>query len=88
MPKDFGEDYFKDFAACYPHIQQIDRHRAWTNPGCVRIVDAIRPKYLTHELSSGPNRPLLSGVKRQMNLLKRGHVLQLDTFLLKTNSSA
>ncbi len=88
VPLGFGEDYFKDFATCYPHIQQIDRHRAWTNPGCVRIVDAIRPKYLTHELSSGPNRPLLSGVKRQMNLLKRGHVLKLDTFLLKTNSSA
>ena len=52
---------------------QIDRHRPWTEPGCVEILDAVQPKYLTHELSSGPNRPLFSAVKRQLHTIQKGY---------------
>ena len=73
VPDEYNGDYFHDFAVCYPHIQAIDRHRPWTNPDCVRIVDAVRPKYLTHELSSRPNRPLISSLKRQLHTIEKGY---------------
>ena len=72
-PENFNGEYFHDFAVSYPHIQAIDRHRPWTSPDCVRILDAVQPKYLTHELSAGKNRPLLGSVKRQMNVIRKGY---------------
>ena len=71
LPQGFGKDYFEDFATCYPHIQQIDRHRAWTNPDCVKILDAVQPKYLTHELSGHYNQ--LAAVKRQLGTIRKGY---------------
>ena len=73
VPEAFNGDYFHDFAISYSHIQRIDRHRPWTYPDCVRILDAVQPKYLTHELSSGPDRPLLSSVKRQLHTIRKGY---------------
>ena len=72
VPEDFNGEYFHDFFISYPHIQAIDRHRPWTNPDCVRILDAVQPKYLTHELSGAGQRTLLGGVKRQMNVIRKG----------------
>ena len=73
VPEEFTGDYFHDFAFCYPHIQAIDRHLPWTDPACVRILDAVQPEYLTHELSSRPNRPLLGSVKRQLGTIRKGY---------------
>ena len=72
LPEDFPTDYFEGFFREYPHIESIDRHRPWTDPGCTAILDAAEPLYLTHELSSGPGRPLLAAVKRQMNTIRKG----------------
>ena len=72
LPEDFPSDYFEAFFREYPHIESIDRHRPWTDPGCVRLLDEVRPLYLTHELSSGPNRPQLAAVKRQLNTIRKG----------------
>lgn len=72
MPEDFPKDYFDAFAYSYPHIQSIDRHRPWTDPACVSIIDKVEPKYLTHELSSGPRRSQLGAVSRQLNTIRRG----------------
>ena len=69
----FNGEYFHDFAYSYPHIQSIDRHLPWTDPNCVRILDAVQPKYLTHELSCGPKRPQLSAVKRQLHTIQKGY---------------
>ena len=73
MPPEFTGDYFADFSVNYSHILQIDRHLPWTDPNCVKILDAVQPKYLTHELSSGPNRPQLAAVKRQLGTIRKGY---------------
>lgn len=72
VPDDFPEDYFEAFAVQYAHILMIDRHRPWTYPGCVRIIDEVCPKYLTHELSSGPGRTQLTAVRRQLDTIRKG----------------
>ena len=73
IPPEFNGDYSHDFEVNYSHILQIDRHLPWTNPDCVRILDAAAPKYLTHELSGGPNRPQLAAVKRQLGTIRKGY---------------
>jgi len=73
VPAEFNGEYFHDFGVSYPHIQRIDRHLPWTNPDCVQILDAVQPKYLTHEISSRPNRPQLASVKRQLGTIRKGY---------------
>ena len=73
IPPEFGDDYYKNFENNYSHILRIDRHLPWTDPNCVRILDAVQPKYLTHELSSGPNRLQLAAVKRQLHTIQKGY---------------
>lgn len=75
LPDGFPKDYFQAFAVTYPHIERIDRHRPWTDPCCTRLLDAVRPEYLTHELSSGENRPQLAAVKRQLTTIRKGAAL-------------
>ena len=72
FPDDFPADYFEAYSRYYSHIQSIDRHRPWTDPDCVRIIDEVHPLYLTHELSSGPRRSQLTAVKRQLNTIRKG----------------
>ncbi len=72
VPADFPEEYFAAFAYSYSHIGRIDRHRPWTEPSCVSILDAVQPSYLTHELSSGPRRSQLGALKRQLGAIRRG----------------
>ena len=71
VPPDFPEEYFAAFAVSYGHIQQIDRHRPWTEPDCAAIIDRAQPKYLTHELSSGYPGGQLAALKRQLSTLRR-----------------
>ena len=73
LPPEYSDDYFQNFGICYAHIQRIDRHLPWTDPNCVRILDAVQPTYLTPDLSSGPNRPLLGAVKRQLHTIQKGY---------------
>ena len=73
LPPEYSDDYFHNFSISYPHVQRIDRHLPWTDPNCVRILDTIQPKYLTHELSYGPNRPQLGAVKRQLGTIRKGN---------------
>ena len=72
IPPELRGDYFEKFGVNYSHILQIDRHRPWTDPNCVTILDAVQPKYLTHELSSGPRRSQLAAVKRQLGTIAAG----------------
>ena len=70
LPEDFPLDYYEEFSRNYAVIMQIDRHRPWTNPECVRILNRVEPKYLTHELSSGPRRTQFSAVRRQLRTIR------------------
>lgn len=70
LPEDFPLDYYDEFSRNYAVILQIDRHRPWTNPECVRILNRVEPKYLTHELSSGPHRTQFSAVRRQLRTIQ------------------
>ena len=76
MP-DLPGDYFEAFAVNYAHIQRIDRHRPWTDPACASILEEIMPQYLTHELSSGPRRPQLTAVRRQLRTIRKGQTTAL-----------
>lgn len=73
VPADFPTEYFKAFAYTYPHIEAIDRHRPWTEPDCVRILDAVQPRFLTHELSGGPRHRQLSAARRQLTTIRKGY---------------
>ena len=66
VPAGFPADYYEAFAASYAHILRIDRHNPWTTPACARILDAVEPAYLTHELSAKPRMSQLAAVKRQL----------------------
>ena len=70
LPEDFPLDYYEEFSRNYAVILQIDQHRPWTNPECVRILNRVEPKYLTHELSSGPHRTQFSAVRRQLRTIQ------------------
>ena len=72
LPPEYSNSYFRNFQINYSHILKIDRHLPWTDPNCVKILDAVQPKYLTHELSYGPNRPLFAAVKRQLGTIRKG----------------
>ena len=74
LPAGWSGDYFQDFPACYTHIQRIDRHRPWTNPDCVRIIDTIEPSFLTHELAGSGGRTQLSALRRQLKTIQRGRI--------------
>ena len=71
-PADFPLDYYQEFARNYSHILQVDLHRPWTDPDCVQILDRVQPKYLTHELRSGPRRSQVSAVRRQLCTIRSG----------------
>ena len=75
VPDGVPTDYFEAFFQNYLHIQNIDRHRPWTDPKCVQILDEIQPHYLTHELSYGANRPQMSVTKKQLNTIRKGRLL-------------
>ena len=72
LPDDFPTEYFKAFAYTYPHIEAIDRHRPWTEPDCARIIEAVEPRYLTHELSDGHKLRQLPAAKRQLTAIRKG----------------
>jgi len=73
LPPEWSGDFFRDIAVCYPHIQRIDRHRPWTNPDCVRILDAVCPDFLTHEFPVAADRSQLAALRRQLTTIRRGH---------------
>ena len=73
LPPEYSSSYYRNFGLSYAHIQKIDQHLPWTDPNCVKILDAVQPKYLTHELSSAPDRPLLNSVKLQLETIQKGY---------------
>ena len=71
-PADLPEDYVRRFTVNYAHIQQIDRHRPWTDENIAKLLDRIDPLFLTHELSARTRAERFQAVRRQMNTVKRG----------------
>lgn len=41
------------YSDCYGKIFNIDRHMAFTTPKVRKLIEAVRPEYLTHEFLSG-----------------------------------
>lgn len=71
-PPDLPEDYIERFQRNYAHIQRIDRHRPWTDPDVAKLLERIRPDFLTHELYAETQKARLRAVKRQMNTQRKG----------------
>ena len=79
--RDFPKDYFDAFAVSYSHIEQIDRHRPWTDPACARILDRVKPLYLTHELKSTAQGDQMRMTRRQLSVRIGGHQILRDVSL-------
>ena len=71
LPEDFPLSYYDEFSRNYAHILQIDRHQPWTDEACVRILECVRPKYLTHELSSANQGNQWEAVKQQLKTIRK-----------------
>ena len=78
VPEDFPKDYYERFAQSYGHILKIDRHRPWTDPECIRILDRVQPKYLTHELSGSVYRGRPSAIRSQMRVIEKRRRMDFD----------
>lgn len=73
LPEDCPKDYLGQFEKTYGHILQIDLHRPWTEPSCVKILDRVRPDYLTHEMAGGGSPRTFSLAKRQIRTIRSGY---------------
>ena len=75
VPEGLPEDYAARFSFNYAHIQEIDRHRPWTDDAIGAVLERIAPQYLTHELSAPAGPAHLAAVKRQMETLRESGFL-------------
>ena len=75
VPDALPEDYIRQFSACYAHIQRIDRHRPWTDPSIVPVLERIAPRYLTHELAGKTEAARKLALERQIQTLRQGGLL-------------
>ena len=74
LPEDFPLSYNDEFGRNYGHILQIDQHRPWTEEECVRILERVQPKYLTHELSGNLDSVKIRAIRNQMRVIGRGYM--------------
>ncbi len=72
LPPELPADYLQRFAVSYRHILQIDRHQSWTDPAAARLLQEIRPEFLTHELSAENRYQRETAVRRQKEILNKG----------------
>ncbi len=72
LPDGYPLEYLEEFARSYAHILQIDRHRPWTDPACVRILERVQPRYLTHEISGSAPHGRRSAIRQQLRVIRRG----------------
>ena len=73
LPEDFPiGDADAQFSYSYLHVLKIDRHQPWTDPAAARLIERIRPEYLTHELSAGSHKARVQAARRQIETLKKG----------------
>lgn len=75
VPDALPENYIRRFSACYAHIQRIDRHRPWTDPSIVPVLERIAPRYLTHELAGKTEAARKLTLGRQIQTLQQGGLL-------------
>ena len=54
----------------YDHVSRIDQHRPFTNVLCTKIIDTVRPKYVTHEISAPTADERLFGFTAQRSLFR------------------
>ena len=56
-------------AAIMAHLKNFDQHRPFTLPECKKIIDFVKPDYVTHEFM-GTRDELEAAVNRQLRALK------------------
>ena len=72
LPPEFPAPYWDRFAMGYRHVQQLDRHRPWTEPGIAAWLDAVGPEFVTHELAVAGPAERRRAVQRQRNTIRKG----------------
>ncbi len=65
-------DYIGQFSFTYAHVQQIDRHRPWTDPVIAPLLAELAPLYLTHELAGETEAARLAALELQCRTLQQG----------------
>jgi len=53
----------------YGHICKVDQHRPFTDASCAKILNILKPNYVTHEISAPTPSERISGFKGQRSLL-------------------
>jgi len=55
----------------YEHVCRLDEHRPFTSPSVTEIVETIRPRYVTHEISAPAAYDVLTGFSSQRSLFSQ-----------------
>ncbi len=55
----------------YKHVGMIDQHKPFTAPGCVGLVEAICPEFVTHEMLADSTEGIIGNFRCQRSLFPR-----------------
>jgi sugar phosphate isomerase/epimerase len=65
----FDPDRTEVMTQAYGHICNVDQHRPFTDASCKKILDILKPNYVTHEISAPTPSERIEGFIRQRSLL-------------------
>lgn len=70
LPEGFRDLTFSEqYSGVMQHISKIDQHMPFKSPECSRIVDAIKPEFLTHEFVTGSLEEFSEKIRNQQDAL-------------------
>ena len=71
-PRAEGSTYFERLGNAYEYVLGIDPHEPFTSPEAGRLVERVRPEYLTHELITWDLEEYTRKLRRQRAAIGRG----------------
>ena len=69
IPDDLTGGYWDQYARCYKHVLQIDRHEPWDDPVVGPLVNHLAPEWVNHELAAWPREPHFAALRTQLAAL-------------------
>ncbi len=63
-----GDDIISYISEAFGHISRIDQHMPFSDPRCNRLLEILRPEYVTHEMP-GSKAGMLEDFRQQRSLL-------------------
>ena len=71
-PMELTGDYWQRLTQIFPHIQKIDYHQPFTDPGVAALIRRIRPEFVTVELLPKDLQQRRDWLRLQMEALEAG----------------